>query len=324
MELTRVGLGTWAIGGGDWAFGWGAQDDADSIAAIRRGLERGINWIDTAAAYGLGHSEELVGRALRQLPDGDRPYVFTKCGLVWDEGDRRAEPQRSGDPARIRSDCDASLRRLGLERIDLFQIHWPPEDGTPLEEAWQAILDLVAAGKVRAGGVSNFSVEQLERCERRGHIDSAQPPFSLINRAAAADVIPWCAAHETGVIVYSPMGSGLLTGGFNHERAAQLGPDDWRSRSTEFREPNLSRNLALADALRPLAERHGVSAAAIAVAWAAAWPGLTGAIVGARTPEQVEGWLAAAELELAPQELEELSEAIERTGAGSGPSAPPR
>jgi aryl-alcohol dehydrogenase-like predicted oxidoreductase len=321
MDITTVGVGAWAIGG-EWAAGWGSQDDDDSIAAIHRAVELGVNWIDTAAAYGLGHSEEVVGRAVAALPESERPLVFTKCGLVWDEGDRSAVPDRVGRPDSIRRECEASLRRLGLERLDLLQIHWPPEDGTPPEETWGALLDLQDEGKIRAGGVSNFSVEQLERCEARGHVGSVQPPFSLINRDAGGDVIPWAAGHGTGVIVYSPMGSGLLTGRFSHERAAGLEDGDWRRSSDEFNEPALSRNLELQDALRPVAERHGTTPAAVAVAWTLAWPGVSGAIVGARSPEQVEGWIGAAGLELGDEDRGALGDAVDATGAGTGPVAP--
>jgi aryl-alcohol dehydrogenase-like predicted oxidoreductase len=316
-----VGFGAWALGGGDWAFGWGPQDDTDSIAAIHHAVERGVNWVDTAAVYGLGHSEEVVGRAIRDLPEADRPLVFTKCGLVWDESNRRTPPRNNLRPDSIRRECDASLRRLGVERIDLYQFHWP-DPNTPVEESWDTMLELIEAGKVRAGGVSNFDVELLERCEARGHVDSLQPPFSMINRAAGADVIPWCAEHGTGVIVYSPMQSGLLTGRFTRERARSLPDDDWRKDDAEFTEPRLSRNLELQDALRPVAERHDVTPAAVAVAWTLAWPGVTGAIVGARSPEQVDGWIPAATLELSADDLLELRAAIERTGAGHGPIAP--
>jgi aryl-alcohol dehydrogenase-like predicted oxidoreductase len=321
LDITTVGFGAWALGGGDWAFGWGSQDDAESIAAIHRAVERGVNWIDTAAVYGLGHSEEVVARAIRDLPEADRPLVFTKCGLVWDESDRRTPPRNNLRPDSIRRECDASLRRLGVERIDLYQFHWPDPE-TPAEESWDTMLELIEAGKVRAGGVSNFTVELLERCEPRGHVDSLQPPFSMINRSAAADAIPWCAEHGTGVIVYSPMQSGLLTGRFTAERAQSLPDDDWRQEDSEFNEPRLSRNLALQDALRPVAERHGVSPAAVAVAWTLAWPGVTGAIVGARSPEQVDGWIPGAELELGEDDMAELRAAIEQTGAGDGPIAP--
>jgi aryl-alcohol dehydrogenase-like predicted oxidoreductase len=323
MDITTVGVGAWAIGG-EWAAGWGSQDDDDSVAAIHHAVERGVNWIDTAAAYGLGHSEEVVGRAVAALPATERPFVFTKCGLVWDEGDRSAVPDRVGRPDSIRRECDASLRRLGVERIDLFQIHWPPEDGTAPEEAWGALLDLEAEGKIRAAGVSNFTVDMLERCEQRGHVGSLQPPFSLINRAAGGDLIPWAREHDTGVIVYSPMGSGLLTGRFSRERAAALEDGDWRRSSEEFTEPALSRNLELQDALRPIAERHRTTPAAVAVAWTLGWPGVSGAIVGARSPEQVDGWIGAADLTLDDEDRDALRAGVEATGAGAGPMAPGR
>ncbi|HEX8245132.1 MAG TPA: aldo/keto reductase, partial [Longimicrobium sp.] len=251
MEITRVGFGAWAIGGGGWAFAWGEQDDGDSIAAIRHAVERGVNWIDTAAVYGFGHSEEVVARALRGIPADERPFVFTKCGLVWDENDR-STARRVGDPASIRREIDASLRRLGVERVDLYQMHWPPDDGTPIEEYWGTLLELKAQGKARAVGLSNHSVEQLERAERIGHVDTLQPPFSLIRREAAAE-LAWCAEHGTRAIVYSPMQSGLLTGAFTAERAARLDEGDWRSRSPDFTGEGLRRNLALADALKPVA-----------------------------------------------------------------------
>jgi aryl-alcohol dehydrogenase-like predicted oxidoreductase len=322
MQITRVGFGAWAIGGGGWQFAWGDQDDNASIAAIHHAVERGVNWIDTAAVYGLGHSEEVVARALRDIPRTERPYVFTKCGLVWDENDRSAPPQRVGKPESIRRELDGSLRRLQVERIDLYQMHWPPDDGTPLEEYWGTMLELKRQGKVRAVGLSNHDADQLERAERVGHVDSLQPPFSLIRREVAVRELPWCAAHRTGVIVYSPMQSGLLTGSFSASRAAKLGPDDWRSRSPEFRSPNLERNLALADALRPIAQRHNTTVATIAVAWTLAWPAVTGAIVGARDPSQVDGWIGAATLELTKDDLDEIAAAIQRTGAGSGPVHP--
>jgi aryl-alcohol dehydrogenase-like predicted oxidoreductase len=319
MRITRVGFGAWAIGGGGWTFAWGNQDDADSIAAIRHAIERGINWIDTAAVYGLGHSEEIVARALRDIPADDRPYVFTKAGLVWDDHNRAAAPRRIGDPLSLRREVEASLRRLDVERIDLYQMHWPAEDGTLLEDYWGTLLQLKAEGKVRAVGLSNHDVAQLQAAERLGHVDTLQPPFSAIRREVAAAELPWCAAHRTGVIVYSPMQSGLLTGAFSLERAAQLGADDWRSRSVDFTGLGLRRNVALADALRPIAERHGATVAAVAVAWTLAWPGVTGAIVGARSPDQVDGWIGAASLELTETDLDDVSVAIGRTGAGTGP-----
>jgi aryl-alcohol dehydrogenase-like predicted oxidoreductase len=319
MAITRVGFGAWAIGGGGWAFAWGEQDDDQSIAAMRAAVERGVNWIDTAAVYGLGHSEELVGRLLREFPKDDRPLVFTKCGLIWDDADRAATPKRVGAPASLRGEIERSLRRLGVERIDLYQMHWPAEDGTPIEEYWQTLLDLKREGKARAVGLSNHKLEHLEAAERLGHVDTLQPPFSPIRRDVAAAEVPWCRDHTTGVIIYSPMQSGLLTGSFTEARAAALGPGDWRSRSPEFQPPKLQNNLALADALRPVAARHNTTVGAIAVAWTLSLPGVTGAIVGARSPEQVDGWLAAADVVLGAADLSEIAAAIERTGAGTGP-----
>jgi len=322
MHLTRTGFGAWAIGGGDWAYAWGSQDDAASITAIRHAVESGINWIDTAAVYGLGHSEEVVAAALADLPEADRPYVFTKGGLVWDPADRSAAPRRVGAPASIRAEVEASLRRLRVERIDLYQMHWPSEDGTLLEEYWQVFTDLKREGKIRAAGLSNHGIFQLEAAEEIGTVDAIQPPFSLIHRDAGADVLLWAREHETGVIVYSPMASGLLTGGFTAARAARLEPGDWRAGHPDFTEPALSANLALTGALLPVAERHGVTPAAVAVAWTLAFPGVTGAIVGARTPGQVDGWLPAATLELKDDDLADIAAAIQATGAGTGPASP--
>ena len=320
MHLTRTGFGAWAIGGGDWAFAWGRQDDAASIAAIRHAVESGINWIDTAAVYGLGHSEEVVAAALRGLSEADRPYVFTKGGLVWDPADRSVAPRRVGSPASLRAEVDASLRRLQVERIDLYQMHWPAQDGTPLEEYWQVFTDLKRDGKIRAAGLSNHSMLQLEEAGEIGTVDAIQPPFSLIHRDSADDVLLWAREHEAGVIVYSPMASGLLTGAFTRERAASLQPGDWRAGHPDFTEPALSANLALAEALRPVAARHGVKLAAVAVAWTLTFPGVTGAIVGARSPQQVDGWLPAASLELKDDDLADITAAICATGAGSGPA----
>ena len=322
LEITTVGFGAWAIGGGGWAFGWGPQDDAESLATMRHALDLGVNWIDTAAVYGLGHSEEVVGRLLRGLPANDRPLVFTKCGLVWEQGDRMADPRRVLEPASIRREAEASLRRLGVERIDLYQFHWPDETGTPVEASWEAMVRLTEEGKVRAVGVSNFDVGLLARCEAIRRVDSLQPPFSLIRRDVAEPEIPWCAEHGTGVIAYSPMQSGLLTESFTAARVAALPSDDWRRRSAQFHEPSLSRNLALRDALKPIARRHGTTVSAVSVAWTLAWPGVTGAIVGARAPEQVDGWIGAATLELRTADLSEIAAAIGRTRAGSGPVRP--
>lgn len=321
MQITRVGFGAWATGG-DWAMGWGDQDDTQSINAIRHAISLGINWIDTAAIYGNGHSEKVVGEALRSIPASERPYVFTKCGLVWDDNNLKAFPQQLGTPASLRRELDASLRRLGVERIDLYQMHWPPTDGTPVEEYWQTLLDLKKEGKVRAVGLSNHNCEQLELALKRGHVDTLQPPFSAIMRAAAAE-IGWCRERGTGVIVYSPMQSGLLSGSFTVERARSLPKNDWRSHlNPEFAGERLERNLALAAALNPIAERRRTSVGAVAISWALAWPGITAAIVGARSPQQVDGWADAASLQLTPAEVEEVARAIDHTGAGTGPSRP--
>jgi aryl-alcohol dehydrogenase-like predicted oxidoreductase len=322
LHITRVGFGAWAVGGGDWTFGWGPQDDGDSLAAIRTALDLGINWIDTAAVYGLGHSEEVVGQALRPLPSDARPYVFTKCGLVWDAADRSSPPKRVLQPASIRQECEASLRRLGVERIDLYQFHWPDEAGTRVEDSWDAMLRLQQEGKVRAIGVSNFDVPLLERCAAIRHVDSLQPPFSLIRRDASEHEIPWCADHGTGVICYSPMQSGILTERFSSARVARMAPDDWRRTSPEFQSPRLQRNIALRDALDPIADRHDTTVSAVAVAWTLAWRGVTGAIVGSRSAAQIEGWIDAAELELRPDDLREIATALRRTGAGHGPQVP--
>jgi aryl-alcohol dehydrogenase-like predicted oxidoreductase len=323
LEITTVGFGAWAAGGGGWSFGWGPQDDEASIAAIQHAVARGVNWIDTAAVYGLGHSEEVVGRAVRALPAKDRPLVFTKCGLIWDEKQPMVQSKRVLRPESIRSECDASLRRLGLERIDLYQFHWPDETGTPVEDSWGEMARLVEGGKVRAIGVSNFNLALLERCERVRHVDSLQPPFSMVRREVGAAEIPWCAAHGTGVVNYSPMQSGILTESFSEARFASLAEDDWRRRAPEFQQPKLGRNLALRDALRPIAAQHQVSVGAVAIAWTLAWPGVSGAIVGARSPEQVDGWLPAAELKLGAADLEAIAKALEQTGAGAGPVRPP-
>jgi aryl-alcohol dehydrogenase-like predicted oxidoreductase len=321
-EITTVGFGAWAAGGGGWAFAWGPQDDAESVAAIRHAVAKGVNWIDTAAVYGYGHSEEVVGRAIAGIPASERPLVFTKCGLRWNDVDRMAAPVRDARSPRVREECEASLRRLGVERIDLYQFHWPDEMGTPPEDSWGEMLRLVAEGKVRWPGVSNYDVALLEACEKIGHVQSLQPPFSMIRRGVGGAEIPWCAGHGAGVIVYSPMQSGLLTDSFTAARAAAFAPDDWRRQSPQHQPPNLERNLALRDALKPIAAKHGTTTAAVAVAWTLAWPGVTGAIVGARSPQQVDGWLPAATLRLDAADLATIASAIARTGAGSGPTAP--
>jgi aryl-alcohol dehydrogenase-like predicted oxidoreductase len=311
LDISVLGFGSWAIGGGDWAYGWGPQDDESSIATILRAVSGGVNWIDTAAIYGLGHSEEIVGRALKAIPPGDRPYVFTKCGLVLDPANPRGEPTRSLRPEAIRKECEASLRRLGVEHIDLYQFHWPDALGTPVEESWGVMGELVTEGKIRAAGVSNFSPELLERAASVRKVDAVQPPFSLLARASADAIIPWAKAHGAGVIVYSPLGSGILTSAFSAERARTLAPDDWRRKASSFQEPALSRNLALHAGLVPLAERHGCDVSAIALSWVLGWPGVTGAIVGARQPNQVDGWLQTQEVKLSAADLKEISRLLD-------------
>src|SRR5919204_5807790 len=295
-ELSVVGVGAWAMGG-PWKFGWGPQDDEQSMAALHHAFDAGINWVDTAAVYGLGHSEEVVGQVLRERGD---VLVATKCGRGWYHSPS-GEPTYDLRPQSIRFELTQSLKRLGVDRVDLYQIHWPdPLTGTPLEASWQTLAELADEGKIRWLGVCNFGVEELERCERIRHVDSLQPPVSLINRHALAELLPWCAAHGTGVLGYSPLQSGLLSGEFSAERVAGLPADDWRRRAPDFTDPALSANLALAERLRPVAARHGVTVAAVAVAWVLAQPGVTAAIVGARRPSQVEGWAAAGTLTLTP------------------------
>jgi aryl-alcohol dehydrogenase-like predicted oxidoreductase len=310
-ELSVVGVGTWAIGG-PWRFGWGPQDDDESMAALHKAFDAGVTWVDTAAVYGLGHSEEVVGQVLRERAGGE--LVLTKCGRPW-YGREHNEPTYDLRPDTIRFELEQSLKRLGTDHVDLYQFHWPDTTtGTPVEESWGTMAELVTEGKVRWAGVCNFDVELLERCEPIRHVDSLQPPYSLLDRAAAAELIPWCAAHGTGVIGYSPLGSGLLSGGFDAQRARDLPEGDWRRSSPEFQEPALSRNLALAERLGPVAERHGAPVAAVAVAWVLATPGVTGAIVGARRPSQVDGWLPAGGLQLTDADLAELRAAVTDTG----------
>jgi aryl-alcohol dehydrogenase-like predicted oxidoreductase len=322
LEITTLGFGAWAVGGGGWAFGWGPQDDERSIETIRHAIEGGINWIDTAAVYGLGHSEEIVRRALEGVAEADRPYIFTKCGLVWNESAPMAAPRQVLTPESIRRECEVSLRRLGVERIDVYQFHWPDEAGTPVEDSWGAMIRLVEEGKVRAAGVSNFDAALLQRCEAVRHVDSLQPPFSLIRREAAEVELPWCQDHATGVIVYSPMQSGILTERFSADRVRGLASDDWRRRSSEFRSPRLERNLALRDGLRPIAQRLQVSVEQVAIAWTLAWPGVSAAIVGARSPEQVDGWINAGAVELSDADLAAIADLLRTTGAGKGPARP--
>jgi aryl-alcohol dehydrogenase-like predicted oxidoreductase len=299
LNITPIGFGAWAIGGSGWEHGWGEQDDKASIAAIHRSLELGVNWIDTAAAYGLGHSEEIVAFALRTWP-GPRPYVFTKCGQRWD---KKGYIHRSLKADSIRRECEDSLRRLNVDVIDLYQIHWPTED---LEEGWAAMAELQKEGKVRWIGVSNFDADELRRAEKIASVTSLQPPYSLIRRDIEAEILPYCQSHGLGVIVYSPMQSGLLTGAMTRERVAKLPDNDWRSRDPEFREPKLSKNLALVERLRKVGQKYGRPPGQVAVAWVLRNPAVTAAIVGARNAQQVEGNVGAAELRLTDEEVAEI------------------
>jgi len=318
FQISRVGLGAWAIGG-PWQKGWGEQDDRDSIETILHALETGINWIDTAAVYGLGHAEEVIADALDQLPAGrPRPLVLTKCGRVEDVGGSG----KVGKPELIRQGCEESLERLRVERLDLLQLHWPPEDGTPLTTTWETMAALKEEGKTAFLGACNCTPEQLAEIEPIAHVDVVQPPLSLINRTALEGVIPWARANGSGVLVYSPMQSGLLTGNF-HSRVGALGAGDWRLDDAEFQEPNLSRNLDLVDRLRPLAEGLGVSVSELAIAWTLAQDGVSAAIVGARRPDQVDGWRGASRVALGADVQAAIREAVAASGAGRGSISEP-
>jgi aryl-alcohol dehydrogenase-like predicted oxidoreductase len=312
LHITPVGYGAWAIGGSGWQFAWGSQDDNDSIAAIHRALELGVNWIDTAAVYGLGHSEEVVARALKSWPD-PRPYVFSKCGLRWD-ADGKVRKVLNADS--IRSEVEDSLRRLSVEVIDLYQIHWPPDpDSAELEEGWSTLASLQRQGKVRWIGVSNFSVQQLRRAQAVASVTSLQPRYSLVHREVEDQLLPYCKRQNIGVIVYSPMASGLLTGAMTLERAAELSKDDWRRIHPDFTEPNLSRNLALVARLHQIARRHNRSAGEVAIAWTLHNAAVTGAIVGARNAHQAEGVMRAGELRLTDEDVEEIGTFVAETAA---------
>jgi aryl-alcohol dehydrogenase-like predicted oxidoreductase len=304
MEITRIGFGAWAIGGGGWQYGWGPQQDDESIATIHRALEGGINWIDTAAMYGFGHSEEVVGRALRGLRE--RPYVFTKCSVV-DDGTRHVKNVLKRDS--ILREAEGSLERLGIDAIDLYQVHWPIPD-EDIEEGWAAMAELKERGLVRHIGVSNFSPSQLRRIQSIAPVETIQPQYSLVQRGAQDEILPLAEANGMGVIVYSPMGSGLLTGGITRERLAAMPDDDWRKTSPQFTEPRLSRNLALASVLRGIADRHDATPGAVAVAWTLRNPAVTGAIVGFRRADQVDPILPGANIELTEKDLAEISEAL--------------
>ena len=313
MHITPVGFGAWAAGGPGWDFAWGPQDDADSIAAIHRSLELGVNWIDTAAVYGVGHSEEIVARALREWK-GSRPYIFTKCSMRWDKNGRVSKVHTAES---IRQECTDSLRRLQIDVIDLYQMHWPPEDNGPgLEEAWRTMADLQKEGKVRWIGVSNFDVPQIQRAEKIATVTSLQPPYSLLRRRIESEILPYCERRGIGVIVYSPMLSGLLTGAMTRERAANFPADDWRRNNPEFREPKLSKNLELVERLKKVGARYNTTAGAVAIAWTLRLPAVTGAIVGSRSATQAEGVMRAGEIKLTPQDLAEIE------GAATAQAAP--
>ncbi|HEY5743851.1 MAG TPA: aldo/keto reductase [Terrimicrobiaceae bacterium] len=302
MGITRFGFGAWAAGGA-WQYGWSTQNDDDSIAAIHKALELGINWIDTAAVYGLGHSEEIVAKALDSW-SGTRPYVFTKCGMIWND---KGEVDYSLRSDSIRRECESSLRRLNTDVIDLYQIHWPADDLSETQEGWATLSALRKEGKVRWIGTSNFSRQELQAAQLVAPITSLQPPYSLIRRDAEKDVLPLCKDLGIGVIVYSPMGSGLLTGTMTRERVAELPSDDWRSKNPEFQEPKLSENLLLAERIKTVAERRGVSAGAVAAAWTLRDPVVTGAIVGARNARQVEEIFTHADLKLTADEIMQIA-----------------
>ena len=306
LQITRIGVGAWAMGGGGWTWSWGPQDDEASIAAIKQALDLGINWIDTAAVYGLGHSEEVVARALKGR--SNRPHIFTKCERVWDE---RGKIGGSLKAESIRRECEASLRRLQMDVIDLYQIHWPEPDAD-IEEGWTEMARLREEGKVRFIGVSNFSVQQMKRAMKIAPITSLQPPYSLVAREVEEDILPFCMRNNIGVIVYSPMYSGLLAGAMTRQRIANFAPDDWRRRDQNFQEPNLSRNLRLVEVLREVGKRHGRTPGEVAIAWTLHNQAVTGAIVGVRSPEQVRGIIGATQFRLNDKEVMEIEDALEQ------------
>jgi aryl-alcohol dehydrogenase-like predicted oxidoreductase len=302
MEITPIGFGSWAIGGSGWASAWGPQDDEEAVGAIRRAVELGINWIDTAAVYGLGHSEELVARALKHLPESDHPYVFTKCSLVWDEG---GEVHNVLKKASIKRECEESLRRLQTDVIDLYQVHWP-RPNEDIEEGWSALSELKDEGKVRHIGVSNFDVSQMERAQPIAPVETLQPPYNMLDRGVEEEILPYCAEQDIGVIVYSPMRSGLLTGKMTRERLQNLPSDDWRRNNSDFQEPKVSRNLELVELLEALGKEHGRSPGEVAIAWTLRHPAVTAAIVGGRRPDQVDGIIGAAGFRLGEDELDRI------------------
>ncbi len=303
LEITTVGFGAWAIGGAGWEFGWGHQEDNESVNAISRALDMGVNWIDTARIYGLGHSEDVVAKALKGY-SGNKPYIFTKCSMIWDN---EKNITLSHDPDSIRKECESSLKRLNIDAIDLYQIHWPPKNNNDkIEPAWEMMAKLKEEGKVKFIGVCNFNVEQIKRAQKIAPVTSLQPPYNLINRSYEPEILPYCEKNNIGVIVYSPMSSGLLTGSFSKERAANLSQDDWRSKSANFLEPKLSKNLELAETLKTIGKKYNRSAGEIAIAWTLKNPAVTASIVGARNATQVDGVMKAAEVILSAQDISEL------------------
>jgi aryl-alcohol dehydrogenase-like predicted oxidoreductase len=300
LEITAIGIGAWAMGGGGWAFAWGPQDDRASVEAIHAALDRGVNWIDTAAVYGLGHSEEVVAEALKGR--SNRPYVFTKCERIWG-ADRQIRKSLKADS--IRRECEASLRRLQADVIDLYQIHWPEPD-EDIEEGWSELAKLQREGKVRWIGVSNFNVAQMERAHAIAPITSLQPPYSMVSPEIESTILPYTAANNIGVIVYSPMKSGLLTGSMTRARVESMPEDDFRRRAVAFQEPNLSRNLELAALCKRIGDRHGRTAGEVAIAWTLRRPEVTGAIVGMRSARQVEGVIGALDFRLSKAEIDEI------------------
>jgi aryl-alcohol dehydrogenase-like predicted oxidoreductase len=314
--LSALGLGAWAFG----RTGWGPQDDRDSRAAILRAVELGVTWIDTAAVYGDGHSERLVGAAVRELSEPERPLVFTKGGLRVDHASARTE--RDLSPASLRAECEGSLRRLGVARIDLYQLHWPVADADAVERAWETLGELKDEGKIRWAGVSNFDLGLLERCAALRAVDAAQLPLSLLSRGAGADLLPWLSASRSLGLAYSPLESGLLSGTMSPERLRALPEEDWRSRRKHFQPPQLGRSLRLVERLAPIARGIEASIAETAIAWVLSWPGVSGAIVGARTAAQVDGWAGAERTRLTASVLDEIETALLDTQAGEGPSRP--
>lgn len=308
MHITPIGYGAWAIGGGNWDYGWGPQDDEDSIKAIHRALDQGMNWIDTAAAYGLGHSEEVVAKAVDGM--SDPPYIFTKCSLVWDKENPDGSVDNVLKAESVRQECEDSLRRLNVEAIDLYQIHWPFPTAD-IEEGWETLAALKKEGKVKHIGVSNFNVEQMERIGKIAPVETLQPPYSLVKPGVQDEILPYCGENDIGVIVYSPMYSGMLTGAMTKERVANMPDNDWRQRDDEFQEPRLSRNLALADLMKEIAARHDVPTPTVSIAWTLTNPNVTAAIVGARNPGQVDGIIGAADLELTEQDMNDIQKFLD-------------